>query len=69
MSPPQYRSLAELQKAYDSGTTVTAVTKQYLDAIENLKDLNAITAVNPKALEEAAQLDVSPLGRELGKHA
>jgi Asp-tRNA(Asn)/Glu-tRNA(Gln) amidotransferase A subunit family amidase len=57
-APPQYRTLAELQKAYEGGTTVAAVTEQYLAAIENLKHLNAVTAVNPKAMEEAALLDV-----------
>lgn len=58
--PPQYRSLTELQKAYHGGTTtVAAVTEQYLAAIESLQSLNAITVVNPKAVEEAAKLDVS----------
>lgn len=58
--PPQYRSLTELQKAYQGGTTtVAAVTEQYLAAIESLQSLNAITVVNPKAVEEAAKLDVS----------
>lgn len=38
---------------------MAAVTEQYLAAIESLQSLNAITVVNPKAVEEAAKLDVS----------
>lgn len=56
---PRYQTLAELQKVYEGGTTVHAVTQQYLDAIEALKDLNAVTCINPKAVEEAQKLDVS----------
>ncbi|GIZ37717.1 hypothetical protein CKM354_000115400 [Cercospora kikuchii] len=56
-SRPKYQTLAELQQAYQGGKTVKEVTQQYLDIIESRKDLNAVTVVNHKALEEAQQLD------------
>lgn len=58
-SRPKYQTLAELQQAYQGGKTVKEVTQQYLGIIESRKDLNAVTVVNHKALEEAQQLDVS----------
>lgn len=55
----KWNSISELEKAYEEGTTVRDVTKQYLDTIERLNDeLNAVTVVNEKALEEAEKLDV-----------
>lgn len=58
---PQYRSIAELQKVYRAGsTTVKEVTQQYLAAIDGLNgDVNAVTAVNKHAVEQAERLDVS----------
>lgn len=59
MSFPHYASIADLQHAIAAGkTTAKAATKQYLEAIDRQKGLNAVTAVNPKALEEAEALDV-----------
>jgi hypothetical protein len=57
----QWTSLAELQHAFANGkTTVKEVTQGYLQNIENSNGhLNAITVVNPKAVEEAERLDVS----------
>ena len=58
---PVYGSIAELQKAYQDGSTnVKQVTQQYLAAIDALNgNLNAITAINKKALDDAQRLDVS----------
>lgn len=59
---PQYRSIAELQKVYRAGsTTVKEVTQQYLAAIDGLNgDVNAVTAVNKHAVEQAERLDGVP---------
>ena len=57
----KYRSIAEIQKAISDGkTTVRAIVEQYLKAIEELDpELNAVTAVNKRALDDAEKLDVS----------
>ncbi|EME41224.1 hypothetical protein DOTSEDRAFT_46266 [Dothistroma septosporum NZE10] len=64
MSPTtsRYGSIAELQKAYQDGNvSVKEVTQQYLATIESLNgDLNALTAVNKNALDEAERLDGLP---------
>ncbi|KXS98456.1 hypothetical protein AC578_8076 [Pseudocercospora eumusae] len=58
MSFPRWSSIEHLQSAIAEGKiTVKEATKQYLESIERQKDLNAVTAVNPKALEEAEALD------------
>ena len=56
-----YKSVSEVQKAISNGkTTVKAVVEQYLKAIEELNPkLNAILALNGKAVEDAEKLDVS----------
>ncbi|KAF2209574.1 hypothetical protein CERZMDRAFT_100363 [Cercospora zeae-maydis SCOH1-5] len=59
-SRPKYHTLAELHEAYQGGKSVKEVTQEYLNTIESLKDLNAVTVVNHKALEEAQQLDGLP---------
>ena len=59
MSFPRWSSIEHLQSAIAEGKiTAKEATKQYLESIERQKDLNAVTAVNPKALEEAEALDV-----------
>ncbi|KAM3421300.1 hypothetical protein BST61_g1699 [Cercospora zeina] len=59
-SRPKYHNLTELHGAYHAGKTVKEVTQEYLDTIESRRDLNAVTVVNHKALEEAQQLDALP---------
>lgn len=57
----QYTSITDLQKALQDGrTTVKTVVQQYLHQIDGLNgELNAVTAINRKAVEEAERLDVS----------
>lgn len=57
----EYRSIAEVQKALSNGdSTAKALVQQCLNSIEKLDpELNAITAVNEHALEDAEKLDVS----------
>ena len=57
----KHRSIAEIQKAISDGkTTVRVIIEQYLKAIEELDpELNAVTAVNKRALDDAEKLDVS----------
>ncbi|KAK4570302.1 hypothetical protein LTR86_002382 [Recurvomyces mirabilis] len=54
-----YRTISEVQEAIQTGkTTVKEITKQYLEAIKQLDgEINAITALNEKALEDADDLD------------
>lgn len=53
-------SITDLQNALHNGhITVREVVEYYLQQIEKLnEDLNAITTINPRALEEASRLDV-----------
>ena len=54
-----YTTITELQEAYESGKfTVKAVTQHYIEAIDKLNsEINAITARNQLALDEAQRLD------------
>lgn len=56
----RYRSIAELEAAYRSGAaSVEAVTRAYLERIQATNaELNAITNINSKAINQAKQLDV-----------
>lgn len=58
---PQFTSITDLQDAIQDGrATVKEVVQQYLQQIDRLNgELNAVTAVNLKAIEEAEKLDVS----------
>ena len=57
----ELQSIAEVQKEiFDGKTTVKAVVEKHLKAIEQLDpQLNAMTAVNKNALQDAEKLDVS----------
>ena len=66
-------SIADLEAAYVSGqTTARAVTQAYLDRIEAYDKrgplINSLITVNPRALEEAEQLDalLRTTGRPIG---
>lgn len=52
-------SIASVQEAVNGGKSVRAIVEEHLQAIEELEPkINAITTINPKALEDAEQLDV-----------
>lgn len=57
----QFTSITDLQSAIQDGrTTVKKVVEGYLQEIDRLNgELNAVTAINRKAVEEAERLDVS----------
>ncbi|KAK5137534.1 hypothetical protein LTR08_008514 [Meristemomyces frigidus] len=54
-----YHSIAGLQEAINDGkTTVKAIVEQYLKAIDQLNpELNAVTVINNRAIDEAHELD------------
>ncbi|CZT15964.1 uncharacterized protein RCC_01804 [Ramularia collo-cygni] len=58
----QYTSITDLQRAlYDGRTSVKEVVLHYLEQIDGLNgQLNAVTAINSNALEEAERLDKLP---------
>ena len=52
-------SIAFVQEAVNGGNSVRAIVEEHLKAIEDLEPkINAITTINPEALEYAEQLDV-----------
>lgn len=60
VSEQDYQSISELQKALADGKiTVSTVVQHYLKSIEALNpQLNAVTVLNSRAVEDAERLDV-----------